>query len=503
MKKNLSQKTNIINRVIIGILIFIITNIYISIPSFCVHAAQKNIITASEFVSQMNTGWNLGNSLDSHYGDPTGDGNLSQETIWGNPKITKEQIDLVKNSGFDVIRVPISWYTHTYRDENGTIHIHRDWMNRVKEVVDYCISDGLYVIINTHHDGKIIHAGVTDSSFAQIEADAASIWSEIATYFAAYDQHLIFESYNEVDNYEKYWSFGQRAAFQMNELNQIFVDTVRSCGSNNQKRLLMVPTLLDQTGDNTLNAFVLPNDSSENLLLVTVHKYSQQFDQSVDAVFSDLETFSNKIGAPVIIGEWGTKSDYSPANYRTVHASNYIYRANAHGLKCIYWDNGSNYAIIDRKNLSVNTEMISAIMNPSPYTSDSSVTISNWNDYKYMTIDHDTGELKEDKHWGSIVINTNKKGGHDIPSDKTNMYIGLICHDNMSEHRIHYIYFFDENNKLLSTINSWNGFTEKNIDIPSGTSYIRIDINSAHSATSEEQYKKAVENGNLALVIHY
>lgn len=27
-----------------------------------------------------------------------------------------------------------------------------DWLNRVKEVVDYCIDNDMYVILNTHHE---------------------------------------------------------------------------------------------------------------------------------------------------------------------------------------------------------------------------------------------------------------------------------------------------------------------------------------------------------------
>ena len=95
-----------------------------------------------DFVKNMKLGWNLGNTLDA-----TGSG-MSSETSWGQPKTTKELIDFVKGSGFTTIRIPVSWSNHV--DENNNID--GEWMDRVNEVVDYAIDDGLYVILNSHHD---------------------------------------------------------------------------------------------------------------------------------------------------------------------------------------------------------------------------------------------------------------------------------------------------------------------------------------------------------------
>lgn len=101
--------------------------------------------TAKQITAQMGTGWNLGNALDA-----TGGGNsLNSETSWGNPKTTKAMIDAVKKQGFKTVRIPVSWGNHT----TGTnFTINADWLKRVKEVVDYCISNDMYVILNIHHD---------------------------------------------------------------------------------------------------------------------------------------------------------------------------------------------------------------------------------------------------------------------------------------------------------------------------------------------------------------
>ncbi len=324
--------------------------------------------TATAFINSMSVGWNLGNSLDSHYGDPTGDANLSQETIWGNPKVSEELIDYVNSLGFNTIRIPVSWYYHSYRDSSGHLFVNDQWLQRVKEVVDYCYANDMYVILNSHHDGDLFHTGVSEEEFQLVSDNLTDLWTQLAIYFNDYDDHLIFEAYNEVDNYEKYWSFGSKAAKQLNELNQLFVDTVRSTGGNNARRILMIPTLLDNSGKEFLSAFSLPNDTISDRLLVTVHYYPEYYDETIEERLSSLESFSKYIGAPVVIGEWGTKSNYEPISFRSTHASNYVARCSSHGIKCIYWDNGSDYAIINRKNLSCNQEMISAIMNPQSYT---------------------------------------------------------------------------------------------------------------------------------------
>ncbi|MBO5624016.1 MAG: cellulase family glycosylhydrolase, partial [Butyrivibrio sp.] len=99
-------------------------------------ADDSDFLTASAFINAMSVGWNLGNSLDSHYGEPTGDANFNQETIWGNPKISKELIDYVYSLGFNTIRIPVSWYYHSYTDSSGHLVVNRQWLQRVKEVVD-------------------------------------------------------------------------------------------------------------------------------------------------------------------------------------------------------------------------------------------------------------------------------------------------------------------------------------------------------------------------------
>ncbi len=148
----------------------------------------------------MYPGWNLGNTLEG--GDPARIfGRMlvwEPETAWQSTKTTQVLIDAVKAAGFKSVRIPCSWVMgHITDADNCTID--PAWMKRVKEVVDYCINDGLYVIINQHWDGGWIeHNGLTaNTDINTTKAQLSKIWTQIANEFKAYDEHLLFAGMNE------------------------------------------------------------------------------------------------------------------------------------------------------------------------------------------------------------------------------------------------------------------------------------------------------------------
>jgi aryl-phospho-beta-D-glucosidase BglC (GH1 family) len=89
----------------------------------------------------MKLGWNIGNTMEA----------IGGETACGNPKVSKELIDLVKKSGFNAIRIPCAW--DQYVSNVTTSQIKNEWMNRVKEVVQYCVERDMYALLNIHWDG--------------------------------------------------------------------------------------------------------------------------------------------------------------------------------------------------------------------------------------------------------------------------------------------------------------------------------------------------------------
>ena len=118
-------------------------------------------LKAEDLVDQMGMGYDLSNTLDAHIAqDKQYNQGLSSETCWGNPYTTEEMIDSFVSRGFKSLIIPVAWHNHII-DNDYTID--PKWMKRVKTVVDWAYSKGLYVILNTHHDdakyseGNITH----------------------------------------------------------------------------------------------------------------------------------------------------------------------------------------------------------------------------------------------------------------------------------------------------------------------------------------------------------
>ena len=105
--------------------------------------------TAADAVKKMTAGWNLGNTLDAFSTDVApGSPTDAYETCWGEPVAEEFLIKQFKDKGFDVVRVPVTWWQHM--DEEGTVD--SVWMARVETVVNYVLNNGMYCIVNVHHD---------------------------------------------------------------------------------------------------------------------------------------------------------------------------------------------------------------------------------------------------------------------------------------------------------------------------------------------------------------
>ena len=467
------------------------------------HNTVMKDITAAEFVNAINVGWNLGNSLDSQGKENNKEVNLNQEIFWGNPYVTKDLIAYVKSCGFNTIRIPVTWYYNTDRDGSGRLTISKEWLNRVQDVIDFAIEKQMYVLINSHHDQPIIYAGATEGAFLQVLKNARELWAGIAEHFKSYDEHLIFEAYNEIDNIENYWNYGDKAAVQMNELNQAFVDTVRGTGGNNAKRLLVIPTLLDRMDSRFYAAFQMPRDSVAKKIAVTVHTYNLKFHQDIESDFEELEGFSKKVNAPVIIGEFGSKYTYPIPELRTEHTSNFVARAAGHGIKCIWWDNGSEYKVIDRRDYSASdTAMIQALLEGSRGVGYqvAKVTVHNKPEqFVYLTPNVTTGELKY-TYWGTL---TTDMEGKPIPVQG-----GPICTVSLeAKNGAAGIWL-----QRLLYYNSQGSLVQQGKEIqakffigtvPEGATSARVSMNSPNIDIKLADYESYLNSGDLELILGF
>jgi endoglucanase len=264
----------------------------------------------------MGVGVNIGNTLDC-IGTNTW---TAGETGWGNPKITREFVKALKSYGYKTVRLPVTWAERMGPAPNYTIE--KAWMDRVEEVVNWILEEGMYCILNLHHDGgeadkSWILGAATDR--VGVSDRFAKVWKQIAGRFRnSSADKLIFESMNEVG-----FRGDKSTAYEiLNGLNQTFVDTVRADGSANARRPLLIAGYYTDINDTCDPRFLMPQDTQEVKLLLSIHYYTP-------ATFCIADETNNS---------WGFRADWgSPA---TAAADNEEIIRQFNKLKTRFIDNG-------------------------------------------------------------------------------------------------------------------------------------------------------------------
>ena len=352
---------------------------------------------AMRFMRELKAGWDLGNTFDAFDDEGWFKGaEPTMETAWFADKTVKtsrELIAAVKAAGFNTIRIPVSWHNHV--DENYTIN--PVWMARVKEVVGWAVDEGLYVIVNVHHDNNQQFLYPDSAHYEQSAKYLTAIWTQMAEAFGEYDEHVILESMNEprlVGHQNEWWlnpasADCMDAVETINKLNQLFVDTIRASGGNNATRYLSVPGYCGSP-DGVLNdKFRLPTDTADNRIIVEVHAYTpynfalnegegsySTFSLTEQNKISEIAGFMNNLykkfvanGIPVIIDEYGAMNKKGNLQDRVDWTAYYVCAASARGMTCCLWDNnvsagqGEKFGIINRKTCEwIFPEIVEAIM---------------------------------------------------------------------------------------------------------------------------------------------
>jgi endoglucanase len=321
---------------------------------------MRDNISAVEMVRDMGIGVNIGNTLDSIY---DGDA-IAGETGWGNPEITRDFIRALKKHGYKTIRLPVTWAEHL--GPAPDYEIAEAWLARVEQRVNWCLAEGLYVIVNIHHDGGeseeswILNAA---NDLAGVTEQFAAVWRQIARRFSGASDYLILESMNEV-------GFNRidrnRAYDTLNSLNQTFVNTVRSTRSNNASRFLLIAgyyTDIDQTCD---VRFLMPQDTTSDRLILSIHYYTPSTfciaerpdnswgfrddwgsEATAASDTAELDRYFDKLkirfltgGVPIILGEYGVtrRNKIEAGRVRWITAVTQICIDN--GICPVLWDIG-------------------------------------------------------------------------------------------------------------------------------------------------------------------
>jgi endoglucanase len=301
-----------------------------------------------EMVAAMQPGWNLGNTFDA----------IPDETAWGNPLTTREMLHYIRSQGYNSIRIPVTWSNHHGPAPDYTLD--PVWLNRIRQVVDWSLAEGFYVMINLHHDSwQWINTYPSDR--AGVMNRYTALWGQLATSFRGHSPKLVFESINEP--HFSGTSSDAASDLLLHELNLEFVQLVRRSGGNNATRLLVLPTLHTSGEQARMDALTATFDQLDDPNLVaTIHfygwwpfsvniaggtRYDSNVEQDIIATFDRAyQTFVAR-GIPVIIGEWALLSyDYTrPGIIQRGELLKFFeavgYHARTRHLTTMLWDAGS------------------------------------------------------------------------------------------------------------------------------------------------------------------
>ncbi|MFC5470651.1 cellulase family glycosylhydrolase [Cohnella suwonensis] len=327
----------------------------IATPGMLGHSeAAERKSAMQKYVDNMQPGWNLGNTFEA-----------PGETAWGNPITSKDLVDRLVALGYKSIRIPVTWDGHL--GEGPDYLIDKEYMSRVREVVDMALDAGLYVVLNLHHDSHWI--GKMETEHDAVLAKFEALWKQIAEAFKDESDKLMFESINE-PRFSDDWNKDAPEYFAMlEELNVSFHRIVRHSGGGNGKRPLVLPTLTASSSPARIEELGKTIAKlKDSRLIATIHFYgyypfsvnlagATTFD---DEARTQLEQFFDLAydefvakGIPVLVGEYGLLGfDKSTGTIEHGEMLKYFeyagYYTHAKNMTTMLWDNGQHF---DRREL--------------------------------------------------------------------------------------------------------------------------------------------------------
>jgi endoglucanase len=320
-------------------------------------------VDATAMAKAMGFGTNIGNTFDN---------TTTWETGWGQPLVSQAYIKGMASRGIKTVRVPVAWDTYA---KNGVIDATK--LARVKEVVGWILDANMYAIVNIHWDGGWIFNEKKANAYTltdDVKTKFASYWKQIATGFADVGHMLILEGLNEeAQFYVNGNSSGTPDIAALNQLNQLFVTTVRAQAGYNATRALLIAGFATDINKTCVDAFTVPTDpAGSGRLFLSIHFYdpypftlmedpaswgSPSATWGTDAEkkaltdqFNKLGTFSTNKHIPIILGEFAVTRGQKvvrQAASRSLWMESVAKAMLARGGVPVLWDTGSEISRTD------------------------------------------------------------------------------------------------------------------------------------------------------------
>jgi endoglucanase len=270
----------------------------------------------------------------------------SYEGEWGYT-IRNEDIDRLKEAGFDTIRLPVRWSAHAGRW--GRYKLNKDLLARTDAIIDYAMSRDMNVILNVHHYSEL------NSWPSRHERRLEGIWKQLAAHYENYPDGLIFEILNEPN--------GKMTVQRTDALNKRVVARIRKIQPD---RWIVLATA--EWG--TLAGLLQSQPPSDPRIILSWHYYEPfvfthqgaEFFQptppvgrnwgdaaDVDRIANDFglaAAFRDKHNLPLLLGEFGV-FDAAPVEQRAKWIGRVRHLAEANRFGWCHWGLSSNFRSYD------------------------------------------------------------------------------------------------------------------------------------------------------------
>lgn len=334
-----------------ALLLAILPALALTVPSHATDIEQANV--------RLGRGVNLGNALEAPI-----------EGTWG-VTLQEDYFRLIKNAGFDTVRLPVRWSAHAQKLPPYTVD--PDFFSRVDWAIDQATANGLNIVVNAHHYEEL------DKNPAEHLPRLIGIWKQIAERYRDRGANVYFEPYNE--------PHGKFDAETWNAAIPQLLAVIRP--SNPGRPVVLGPVSYNNI--RALDGLRLPEDDRN--LIVTVHYYepfefthqgaewaegsdqwlgrewtgSDAERQAVTASFEQAARWGRENNRPVFLGEFGAYSKADMAS-RLRWTEFVAKEADRLGFSRAYWEFCSGFGLYDQESRAWREPLRDAALgSPRPY----------------------------------------------------------------------------------------------------------------------------------------
>jgi aryl-phospho-beta-D-glucosidase BglC (GH1 family) len=242
---------------------------------------------------------------------------------------------------------------------------------QLSATIDYALSKGMYVILNTHHEHWLKDGYDGSEGYNR---SFGGLWKNIASHFKNRSPRLIFETLNEPEKAFGDWSgkvkpFDPNALKLTRQINEVAYNAIRATGGANTTRVVLVTPNgqgnQSQLDDVFPDRASLPGGGNDRFLAATVHTYdpwgfcgqngknaAYPGKAAIEAPINAVAAHAKKLGIEINYGEFGVGRDKDPQTrdtavvreyYRTVRLA-----ALRHGMSVTPWDDRGWFALVAR-----------------------------------------------------------------------------------------------------------------------------------------------------------